>query len=137
MIKFRIYLSLIAALATGALVFAEPASPLISNGSPPQRAWWPTPDLPVFGQAKPDTICVYVLGAARRPGVYFLNRDATVGAAIEAAQGDSEADWKHFCGLVRPMPLDVPKIIRFQNRETDEKIPLKDGDQIYLGHETY
>jgi hypothetical protein len=102
------------------------------------RAWWPSPDLQVFGHAGVKTICVYVVGSVKRPGVYHLESGSTVADALKAAQGVSDAaDWEHFCGLVRQRPLDVPQIYRFKYRQDDEQMSLRDGDQIYIGHETY
>jgi protein involved in polysaccharide export with SLBB domain len=82
-------------------------------------------------------ICVYVVGAVKRPGAYYLHRGSTVADAITAAQGFSPfADWSHHCGLLRQMSLSVPELHRFKHRE-DERISLRDGDQLYFGHETY
>jgi len=108
------------------------------SAAPSRPAWWPAPDLPVYGTPTPQTICVYLLGCVRQPGAYHLEKGATVASALAAAGGTTVyVGWNRYSGLVRAVSSTVPRLIPFKNRPDDEKITLRDGDQIYLGHETW
>ncbi len=125
-------------LSSFVLSVAFAGAALAQTPPPTFAACWPSPSVPVFGQASKDTICVYVLNQVRRPGVYYLPRGSTVHQAIEAAQGVGRVILWQSSGIIRPYRNEVPTTIRFGgDRAKEEQMTLEDGDQLYLGHEVY
>jgi hypothetical protein len=103
----------------------------------------PPKDLPAYGSPGTNSIRVTVFGVVVRPGVYYLPRNAVVRDAIEAAQGldsSGHAWWSYWSGMGRLKGDGSPEVVRKfsdDRRQEDEQIPLRDGDWIHIGHESY
>lgn len=97
------------------------------------------PLFPTFGTRTSDSICVLVTGrSVRQRGYYFLPRGATIGDAINAAQGLNErVDWTHSCWLTRAKADGTTEATNLTSRKEAEQLPLKDGDRLKFSHPIY
>lgn len=93
------------------------------------------------GGTAPKSVTISISGEVRRPGIYHLAAGAVVRDAFEAAQGFTDFRWWYASHLTRPADSGESQVISFRGYRRDpqkvDMIPLRDGDQIYIGREVW
>jgi protein involved in polysaccharide export with SLBB domain len=95
--------------------------------------------LPAFGEPGTNTICVVVCGRVNRPGYYHLPTGSLVQAGIDAAQGLKGSPSGFKSKVLRCGADGSSETLRFPWAigVVVPELPLKEGDIIYLGKESY